>query len=142
MLQFLTYLVKLGKMPTSSNCSLVKDAIFSGIKHKKTVKKNATSADPEVQRKLKESAELAAKAEENKAKQNGNGMNPDLPDPVPSVTASIDTTPQPNLPPGYVFIPAATAESGKDTYLCSACQHYSSDLFSLNAVRQRRILEI
>ena len=110
----------------------------SGIKHKKTVRKLSNSSDPEVQRKLKESAELAAKAEERKAKENGSGMNPDLPDPVPSVAAaSTDTTPQPNLPPGYVFIPAATAESGKDTYLCSACQHYSSDLFSLNAVSKQ-----
>ena len=41
---------------------------------------------------------------------------------------------QPNLPPGYIFLPASQSEQGVDTYLCSACQHYSSDLFSLNAV--------
>jgi len=115
------------------------DLHLTGIKHKKTVRKMANSSDPEVQRKLKEASEMAAKAEQNKA--NGDAAatataaNTDSAAVAASPPESTpeDTAPQPNLPPGYIFIPAAQSESGKDTFLCSACQHYSSDLFSLNA---------
>jgi len=105
------------------------DMHLTGAKHKKCVESNKRSQDPAIQAKLKAAAELSAAAEVRKA--NPETANTDKKD--SDFEARSQLSSQPNLPPGYIFLPASQSEQGVDTYLCSACQHYSSDLFSLNA---------
>ena len=38
-----------------------------------------------------------------------------------------------NLPPGYVIVPCS-APGQPEAFVCKVCQHYSGDVFSVNAV--------
>ena len=119
------------------------DCLFVlGTKHKKMVHKCSSSQDPEVQKKVEVAKKLAQDVKHHLLQNSktsvaspppgaGDGASRTAPQGALSPSKGDDM----NLPPGYVFIPATQSGTGKDSYLCSTCQHYSHDLFSLSAVR-------
>lgn len=111
------------------------DLHLAGTKHRKTMNRLSKSQDPEVQAKLAVAREMTAKvASSSSPSTNG---QPLLTSEATHGTkvASEEPSESPNLPPGYVLIPASQSETGKDTFLCSTCRHQSTDLFTLNVVR-------
>lgn len=127
------------------------DLHLNGVKHRKVINKLSKSSNPEDAVMLKKALEQADSfkaggIKDTKIKEGESVGFPKVThvsNPISISTTSPQSEPkvealkaaskcERNLPPGYVVIPSSTPGQ-PDTFVCKVCQHFSRDVFSVNA---------